>query len=226
MWLPYARYARLHLAHHATEHLTLPGRDPESRYLAAASGRLGRAAAGATATLAGRLLLGPALEIAGFLAAEARALVRDEPGARRAWATHLVGVAAVLAWLLKVCHLDLGQYLVEFVYPGAALSLLRSFAEHRADPEPRRRIAIVERAPVFGLLFLNNNLHAVHHAFPGASWRRLPQLYANHRAELLTANGGLVYRGYAQVFRRFLLRPHDVVVHPELPLARLEGTAP
>ena len=85
-----------------------------------------------------------------------------------------LGVAAVCAWLFGWLHLSFGQYLLGFVYPGAALSLLRSFAEHRAAPEPGRRIAIVERAPLFGLLFFNNNLHAVHHAFPGASWRRLP----------------------------------------------------
>jgi fatty acid desaturase len=226
LWLPYARYERLHLAHHATEHLTMPDLDTESRYLPAASGRLRRAASRATATLAGRLLLGPALEIGGFLASEARSLARGEAGVRRAWALHLAGVAAIVAWLVGVCHLSLGHYLAEFVYPGAALSLLRSFAEHRADPEPGRRIAIVERAPILGLLFLNNNLHAVHHAFPRASWRRLPRLYAEHRTALLQANGGLVYRGYAQVFRRFLLRPHDVLVHPLDSAARLEGTAP
>lgn len=225
LWLPYGRYERLHLAHHATEHLTVPGFDPESRYLSGAAGRLARAAAWASATLAGRLLLGPVLEINGFLASEARALAAGEPGARRAWAAHLAGVGAVIAWLTGVCHLGLGGYLAAFVYPGAALSLLRSYAEHRADPEPGRRIAIVERAPVFGLLFLNNNLHAAHHAFPAASWRELPRLYAASREALLAANGGLVYRGYADVFRRFLLRPHDVLVHPQA-AAKLEEATP
>ena len=37
LWLPYSRYRRLHLHHHATEHLTEPGADPESRYLDAAA---------------------------------------------------------------------------------------------------------------------------------------------------------------------------------------------
>ena len=225
LWLPYARYETLHLAHHSTEDLTVPGADPESRYLPAGGGRARRAVSAVTSTLAGRLLLGPALEIGGFLASEARALAAGAPGARRAWAIHLLGVAAIWAWLTYACRLSLGRYCVEFVYPGAALSLLRSFAEHRADPAPARRIAVVERAPILGLLFLNNNLHAVHHAFPGASWRELPRLYARHRGELLAANGGLVYRGYAEVVRRFLLRPHDVLVHPQLPAAQVEGAA-
>jgi fatty acid desaturase len=215
LWLPYARYAQLHLTHHASQELTLPGCDPEARYLSARSGPLSRAGGRITATLAGRLLFGPALEIGGFLASETQALVAGAPGARRAWAVHLFGVAAILAWLRFACGLDVAQYLVLFVYPGAALSLLRSFAEHRAHPNPARRIAVVEAGPLFGLLFLNNNLHAVHHAFPGASWRELPGLYARHRERLLRDNGGLVYRGYAEVARRFLLKPHDVLIHPE-----------
>jgi fatty acid desaturase len=214
LWLPYDRYARLHLTHHRSEALTLPDLDPESRYLSPSSGALAHAAAWATATLAGRLVLGPAIEIATFLASEARALAAGEPGVRRAWTIHLVGVVGIVLWLHAVCHLSLAEYLAAFVYPGASLSLLRSFAEHRADDDPARRVAIVERAPVLGLLFLNNNLHAVHHAYPGASWRQLPGLYAQHRDALLQANGGLVYRGYAEVARRFLLRSHDDLVHP------------
>lgn len=219
LWLPYERYRALHLAHHATEHLTRPGFDPEARYLAADAGPLQRFAARLTSTLLGRLVLGPPLEIAGFLASEAKALLADAPGVRRAWAHHLAWTAAIAAWLVGVCGLGLAEYLLLFIYPGAALSLLRSFVEHRADAEPGRRIAVVENAPLLGLLFLNNNLHAAHHAFPAASWRELPKLYAEHRAELLGANGGLVYSGYGEVFRRFLLAPHDAVVHPELAAA-------
>jgi fatty acid desaturase len=110
--------------------------------------------------------------------------------------------------------MSLGRYILCFVYPGLMLSLIRSFAEHRAEPAPGHRVAIVERAPVFGLLFLNNNLHAAHHAWPGLAWWRLPQHYRRHRAALLAGNGGLVYDGYAEVFARFFLRPHDVGEYP------------
>ena len=215
LWLPYPRYRRLHLAHHATERLTCPAADPESRYVSVADGAFRRAVAALTSTLLGRLAVGPIVEIGGFLASEAKAAARHEPGVRLAWAIHLAGTAAIIAWLVFVCRLSLGQYLLCFVYPGAALSLLRSFAEHRADPDPERRVAIVEKAPVLSLLFLNNNLHAVHHAFPAASWRQLPGLYARHRTALLQANGGLVYDGYREVVARYLFKPHDVLVHPE-----------
>ncbi|MDB5457868.1 MAG: fatty acid desaturase [Caulobacter sp.] len=214
LWLPYERYRASHLAHHAAERLTDPVHDPESRYLARAVGRPRRVIAGLQATLAGRILVGPAIEVGGFLIGEARALARDVPSARRAWAIHLVTLVPVLAWLVGICGLGLADYLLTFVYPGVALSLIRSFAEHRAAAHPDHQAAIVEHAPILGLLFLNNNLHAAHHAWPAAPWRALPGLYAAHREALLAANDGLVYRGYGEVFRRFLFRAHDDLVHP------------
>ncbi len=218
LWLPYHRYRQSHRAHHAAEHLTDPGSDPESRYLAAdpsAASALRRAGARASTTLLGRLLVGPFIEIGGFLASETKALLADEAGARRAWAIHLAAAALVATWLVWICRISLAQYFACFVYPGCALSLLRSFAEHRADPIASRRIAVVEEAPILGFLFLNNNLHAAHHAFPRASWFRLPGLYAQHREALLGDNGGLVYRGYGEIVRRFLLSPHHMIVHPD-----------
>lgn len=214
LWLPYDRYKTLHGRHHAAEHLTLPTVDPESRYLPVGSSPGRRAIARLNSTLAGRLLLGPAIEIIGFLASEAKALRAGEPHVARIWAVHLLGVAVILAWLVLVCRLSLAEYGLLFVYPGCALSLLRSFAEHRAHEDPARRIAVVEQAPILGLLFLNNNLHAAHHAFPDAPWWRLPKLYASHRAALLQDNGGLSYQGYGEVFQRFFLRAHDQVEHP------------
>ena len=221
LWLPYGRYRDLHMAHHRTEHVTCPGHDPESRYLAPRvpglpggwTGRVREGAARLQATLAGRLVFGPVIEVAAFLDAEVRRLGRGEPDVRRAWAWHVLQLAAVLAWL-HACGLGLGRYALCFVLPGTALTLLRSYAEHRADPDPRRRAAVVEAGPVFGLLFLNNNLHALHHARPDLAWWRLPRAYAETREALLEANGGLAYRGYAEVVARFWRRPHDAVRHP------------
>jgi fatty acid desaturase len=214
LWLPFARYRQSHLAHHATDALTDPDHDPESRYIrpgAHDGPSVERTLAMAQASLLGRLVLGPPVEVARFLLGDARALMRGEPAVRRAWVAQALLLAPVLLWLHFACHLSLLRYVVCFVYPGVALSLLRSFAEHRADPDPARRVAVVERAPVLGVLFLNNNLHVAHHAWPGAPWFRLGGLYATHRERLLSANGGLVYNGYADVARRFLLRPHDSI---------------
>jgi fatty acid desaturase len=64
------------------------------------------------------------------------------------------------------------------------------------------------------LLFLNNNLHALHHAHPGVSWYRLPTLYRARRNELLAGNGGYRFGGYLEIARRYLLRPKEPVLHP------------
>ena len=215
LWLPFEIYRGSHLAHHATEHLTDPEHDPESRYLSAtgAVSPLKRVLAHAKASLLGRIVLGPLIEIAGFLAHEARLLIAGREDRRLIWAAHAAGVAAIVFWL-RLNDLSLGRYLLCFVYPGAALSLIRSFAEHHADQDPARRVAVVERAPILGLLFLNNNLHAAHHDRPGLAWYALPRFYARERARLISANGGLVYDGYAEVARRYLLRPRDAVDYP------------
>lgn len=217
LWLPYAVYRRSHVAHHRTPHVTDPFEDPESRYLGRCEGRSGRLirlVARVQATLAGRLLLGPFLSVGDFLLRELHRAVHDPRTTLRDWLPHLAAVLLICAWL-RLCHLDLATYALCFVYPGTALTLLRSYAEHRADPLPGRRVAIVERAGPFALLFLNNNLHAAHHRAPGLAWYRLPAFHRRHRARLLADNGGFVYRGYGEIARRFLLRSHDILVHPD-----------
>lgn len=214
LWLPYAVYRRTHVAHHATAAITDPFDDPEWRYLSGRSGRIARAAARVEATLVGRLIVGPVLAVLRFWAEEAARGVRDPHGWARDWVPHLTGVAGVLLWLEHV-GLGIGWYLLCFVYPGTALTLLRSFAEHRADHEPGRRVALVEQAGPLALLYLNNNLHAAHHAAPGVPWYRLPAFHRTHRARLIADNGGLVYRGYGAVVRRFLWRRHDRAIHPD-----------
>lgn len=214
LWLPYAVYRRTHLAHHRTGRITDPFDDPESRYLPARSGRAARALGRVEASLLGRLVAGPAITVARFAGEQARRAVTHPAAVARDWAPHLIGVAAVIGWL-RFCGVPIGHYILLCVYPGLSLSLLRSFAEHRADPVAGRRVAIVEGRGPLALLFLNNNLHATHHRAPGVAWYRLPGHHARHRAAVLRDNGGLVYRGYGDVARRFLLRPHDRLVHPD-----------
>jgi fatty acid desaturase len=129
------------------------------------------------------------------------------------WATHLVGCAAVLIWVVGVCKMSPWVYL-GIVYPGISLSQLRSFAEHRANESLTERTAIVENAPLLGLLFLFNNLHVVHHEHPNLPWYRIPGFYRKHRETLIAKNGGIVYDSYLDVMRRFLFRAHDDPVHP------------
>jgi fatty acid desaturase len=218
LWLPYERYRQVHLVHHRDERLTDPLDDPESRYLTPESWRalgfVGRALVAAQGVLLGRLIVGPLWSIAAFWAADARAVAAGDRRVARIWAWHLLQVALILAWAVWACGLPLWQYLLGFTYLATALALIRSFAEHRAAGGVAERTAIVENSSVLGLLFLHNNLHAVHHACPSVAWYRLPRLYREHRAAFLEHNGGLLYHGYGEVFRRFLFHRHDRPIHP------------
>ena len=218
--VPFDRYRVLHLAHHRDERLTDPLDDPETHYLTPAAwhglGPWGRVAVRATAVLAGRLVIGPVWAIGRFLWQEAARAWRGGPGVRAAWVWHMPLLAAVLAWVMLACRMSFLAYAACFWLPGTALLLLRSFAEHRAAPDAAHRTAIVERAPVLGLLFLYNNLHAAHHERPGLAWYRLPGWYRRERARLLARNGGLVYRGYVDGARRYWFSAHDQPVHPRI----------
>jgi fatty acid desaturase len=218
LWLPYARFPMTHLAHHRDEALTDPLDDPESFYLTPAQWqrrhKLTRALLRAQTTLLGRLALGPGWTVGRFLIGEARGIAAGDGERLGIWAMHLAGVAAIVYWLVAICDMSLTFYLAAIVYPGTALLLVRSFAEHRAAPEMRERIAIVENAAILGPLFLFNNLHAAHHERPDIPWYALPRWYRANRTRLVRANGGLVYDGYGEVARRFLLTPHDTPMHP------------
>jgi len=210
LYLPYAVYRRSHLAHHGCGAITDPAADPESRYHAGRG--IARRLAAVQATLLGQLLVGPAVVVLRFLAGEAARFARMPTAVLRDWLPHLAGVAAIFLWLDHV-GLSPGVYLLAFVYPGIALTLLRGYAEHRADLATTAHAAIVERGGVFALLFLNNNLHVAHHERPGLPWYRLPAYHRAHRARFV-AEGGRLYRGYGEVLRRFALSPHDDLHHP------------
>ena len=218
LWLPYSIYRSTHLAHHRDENLTDPFDDPESYYWTETGwrglGPVWRAIAQAQTTLLGRVVIGPAFLIGRFVSELARDAWRDKRGARRVLARHLFLCAPVLIWVIGICQMPLWIYVACFVYPGASLAMVRSFAEHRAMPEAERRTAIVENALILGPLFLFNNLHAAHHLRHRLPWYQLPKFYRLNRATLIERNGGLVYHGYFDVARRYLLRPHDSPIHP------------
>lgn len=216
--IPYESYRRSHLVHHIDERLTDPIDDPESYYWTpeawAALPPPLRMVVSWQTTLLGRLLMGPFWVGARFLASEARQIAAGDRARRRIWLWHMAHVALLIAWILGVCGMSLSAYAACFVYPGLSLMLLRSFAEHRAGEAAPERIALIENAPLLSLLYLNNNLHAAHHENPMIAWHEIPRWHRANRARLVSENGGLVYDGYLDVARRYLLRPHDHPVHP------------
>ncbi len=233
LWLPYDVYRIAHLTHHRDERLTDPLDDPESFYWAdddwARLGPTGRFLVHIQTCLLGRLIIGPAWSIARFWLVEFRLVAGGNRIRAKIWLMHLALVAVTLFWLVVVCQMSLVFYALAIVYPGTALLLIRSFAEHRAADGIGERTAIVENATLLGPLFLYNNLHAAHHEAPLLPWFEIPAWYRANRERIIASNGGLVYDGYADVARRFLLKPHDSPRHPlghgAVPTAALDGVS-
>ena len=218
LYLPFERYRRSHLIHHNDERLTDPLDDPESYYWTpedwARLSPLTRLIVRLQQTLAGRVTIGALWAIGRFWHQEWRAILRNEDGVRAVWLEHLLWCIPVILWVKVVCGIPLSLYFFAMAVPGTSITLIRSFAEHRARPRVQERIAIVEDSWILGPLFLFNNLHALHHEVPSVAWYRLPGRYRVERARLIAENGGLVYRTYFEVARRYLFRAHDRPQHP------------
>jgi fatty acid desaturase len=216
--LPFETYRRTHLQHHNDSRLTDPLDDPESYYWTEAQwralGRLGRVLIRAQSTLLGRMTIGPAWTMIRFWQGEARRLAGGDRRERGIVIRHAIEAMVVLAWVIGVCRMPFATYFFCFAYAGTGLALVRAYPEHRAEPAAERRTAIVERAWILGPLFLFNNLHAAHHMRAAMPWHQLPAWYRLNRAALIERNGGLVYNGYFDVARRYLLRPHDSTLMP------------
>lgn len=218
LWFPYRRYRTLHLIHHNNEDLTDPARDPECRYFDpkhwAETPNWLRRVYTANNTMLGRFVLGPALSTLQLLRDEVPLMLKGDREVIEAWVLHALGIALLWLWVTGVCGMPFWQYVLFIAYWGDALTLMRSFAEHRAHEEVGCRTIIVETNPVIALMFLNNNLHMAHHERPALAWYRLPAYYRAERRKLLEDNCGYLVRGYGEIARRWGLRPKEPVVHP------------
>ncbi|MBS8260881.1 fatty acid desaturase [Roseibium polysiphoniae] len=218
VFVPYRRFKALHLRHHNNDRLTDPYDDPESFYYAWSDWqglpKPLRWILSVNNTLLGRLTIGPLVSMVGFWGAEARGLLANDPGVRNAWGHHAAGLALVIFLVTQVGGLDFWVYALVVAYPAMSLLMLRTFAEHRAHETPEGRSVIVEFCPVFSLLFLNNNLHVVHHAHPRVSWYQLPTLYRSRRKEWQKRNDGYVYPSYLALMLQYFLTPKEPVPHP------------
>lgn len=222
LFTPYRRFRDMHLQHHFDPNLTDPYDDPESNYQDPARwARLNPMQRGlwvANNTLAGRMVLGPILGSACFVAGDIRMMLRGDRAVWQAWALHGVGVAIVGLWLIYA-PMPVWAYLLA-VWLGVALLRVRSFLEHRAHEACRARTVVIEDRGPLALLYLNNNFHVVHHMHPQVPWYELPALYAARKAHFLRRNDGYVYANYAEVFRRYFLRIKDPVPHPIWPVRK------
>ncbi|MEM9677516.1 MAG: fatty acid desaturase [Pseudomonadota bacterium] len=217
---PYRRYRDLHLKHHNDASLTDPYEDPESYFWpensVALMPRWMRVVFMANNTFVGRLLIGPWLTLIGFGRTEFLRLAQGEPGVRFAWALHVPGLAALAVLVVWVFAMPLWIYALAVVYPALSLTAMRAYAEHQAAENVGARSAVVETSSALALLYLNNNLHIVHHANPSEPWYRLPKLYRERRHVFLAANENTLFDGYLDIAKRFAFRVKQPVDHPFL----------
>lgn len=221
LWMPYDIYVRSHLKHHIDEDLTDPTIDPESNYLTeaqwAAMSLPHRLIRQAMRTVAGRLLIGPAYYTVHLAADLVRHVVTGDWVKLRPWAWHIATTALILYWVCGICDISPWAYIALIAYPGTSMALLRSYAEHRARPDEKQRTIILEAGPFWSVMFLWNNLHALHHHEPGLAWWKRPGRYRDLKSELLAGNGHYFVRGYSALFRDYLVVPKEPLIHPGLP---------
>jgi fatty acid desaturase len=207
IWYPFDTYKVDHLKHHEDAHLTEPGLDTESNYITPAQADgLGPVALWlyrTQRTFLGRLVIGPAIVIVSLLTKTCRQASSGEAGALKVWAIHLPLVALLLWALDTFAGISPWRYCFGMAYPALGLVMLRSLYEHRPGALPAHRTVINEAGIFWRLLFLNNNYHAVHHAYPELPWYRIPAAYAADRDGYHTRNGGFIVPGYGWLIRKF-----------------------
>ncbi|HEY2675764.1 MAG TPA: fatty acid desaturase [Steroidobacteraceae bacterium] len=220
LWFPFPLYRKSHTTHHRDINLTVPGVDTESYYVLRADwqrmGPVHRALLTFNQTLAGRMLIGPALRLWILVSKETRRAAQGDFSHLPHWAIHAVALGLLFWFISGVCHFPWWQYCLLIAYPGMSLGLLRAFHEHRAAEDSQQRTASVESNVLFGLLYLYNNLHVVHHMKPTMPWYDIPRYYRENREALLKMNGDFIYKGYGVLTRRFLLTPVFNPIHPLL----------
>lgn len=216
LFVPYLRFKRTHLAHHRDARLTDPYDDPESNYLDPEVWdqvpRALRALLGVNNTLAGRIVLGPLIGMVAFARSDISALRAGQWQIAGDWLAHVPGVLLTL-WLVSLSDLGVWAYLGA-CYAALSVLKIRTFLEHQAHERVSGRTVIIEDRGLLGFLFLNNNLHVVHHMHPKVPWYRLWPLYRAGRARYVARNGGYIYPSYASIFRRYFWRSKDPVAHP------------
>jgi fatty acid desaturase len=225
---PFRRFKTLHLRHHCDERLTDPYDDPESYYLdgrqwSALSAPM-RLALKVNNTLLGRMIIGPVLMVGAFIGSELRLARGGDKDVLQAWALHGVGLLITAQLLGAVFGIPFWLYVITSGYLGMSIIAIRTYCEHQAAGDPNHRTIIVERSPL-AWMFLNNNLHLVHHKLPTLAWYKLPAAMAERRDEWVNMNNGYVFDGYRDIFKRYAFKRKEQVVHPAYAAATAHAPA-
>jgi fatty acid desaturase len=174
--------------------------------------------------MVGRFVIGPVLANVAFLATDLKLIRSGDKAVQKAWKHHALGLAVVLPVIHFGFGLPLWLYVLVPVWLGQSFIAIRTFAEHQWSERPDGRTVIIERSPL-SFLFLNNNLHLVHHKNPTVAWYHLPALYKARRAEWQQMNNGYVFPNYLALLKAYAFKAKEPVVHPFLRRAPELGRA-
>ncbi|WP_226499558.1 fatty acid desaturase [Pseudomonas sp. MWU16-30322] len=218
VWYPYTLYRDSHLLHHRDEDLTVPGIDPESRYLTAArwqgSSLFERSLHWLNKTVIGRFIIGAPLGLIALAAEELQRLKNRERQAWLMWLTHGAMTLLMLRFIARYSVLPVWHYLLLISVPALSIAMIRSYYEHRPHAQPEQRTVLNEAGWPWRWLFLNLNFHLVHHDLPGLAWYDLPQAYRMRREQWVARSGGFLVQGYGELWRQHGFRPIDSPQHP------------
>lgn len=220
LWIPYRRYRKLHLTHHRNDQLTDPQDDPESYYLDPQAWEKTPLPVKWLFTInnamLGRFVFGPAIATVRFIACETKLILAGDREVLNAWVLHGLGIAVLWLWVSAICGMPFWAYVFGIAYWGNSLTMMRSYAEHRAHDMPGCRVIIVESNPLMSFLYLNNNLHMPHHELPRLPWYRLPSYYRANKDRLIKENCAYLMHGYCEIARHWLFKPKEPVAHPNM----------
>jgi fatty acid desaturase len=217
LFLPYLRYKETHLAHHQKASISDPSEDPESWYLTEANWQrrsaMGQALLKFNNTLFGRMLFGPAIGIMALLRSDIKSIQTGNHQLFYAWGSHLALSIFILMAIGYWGTISIGGYLI-CAYAGMSILMIRTFLEHQAHKSMRGRSVLIEDKGILSFLFLNNNLHAVHHAYPSLAWYHLPSVFRLNRDRFIQMNTGYVFENYRDIIQQYALKAKEPVVYP------------
>ncbi len=218
--VPYFRFKDTHLAHHHDVNLCDPYEDPETWYQAKEMwekrSSISQAVFNFNNLLAGRMLLGPLIGMTGFIKCDFKAIIAGNLHILIKWAFHILGVAALLVLISAYGKMPIWAYFLA-AYFAMSLLMVRTFLEHQAHEKVRGRSVIIENGGILAFMFLNNSYHAVHHAYPGYAWYRLPSLFFENRERFLKINKGYAYPTYRAIFKAYFFKRKEPVPFPDEP---------
>ena len=218
IFIPYLRFKDTHLEHHRDERLTDPYDDPETNFMDPQVWdqlpKWRQSLHLFNNTLLGRMFLGPVLSQIAFMRADLRLILAGDRRVALGWFLHVPSL--IVAYVMVVMVADVPIWLwVLAAYLSMAILKIRTYLEHRVHDHPRGRSVVVEDRGLLSFLFLNNNLHSVHHAHPSVPWYALPRLFASKRDRFLAMNDGYHFGCYGEVMRKFAINRKDPVAHPD-----------